>query len=333
MTAPVVLRVDPAAPSGPAIQEAARRLRAGGLVAFPTETVYGLGANALDPEAVARIYAAKGRPSDNPLICHLPDTATARHTLAAEWPPAAAALAEAFWPGPLTLVLPARAHLPSIVTAGTGRVAIRVPSHPVAQALLAAAGRPIAAPSANRSTALSPTEASHVLTSLGARAECVLDGGPSEVGIESTIVDLTGPRPVLLRPGSISAAALEAVVGPLAVAEAVDATGSAARSPGRQARHYAPTTPLRLVARFEPAVEELRGALTRTGTVPEPPDGMLVRALPADAAGFARRLYAALHELDAAGCVEIQVLTVPDSPEWLAVRDRLGRAAHRPLSR
>lgn len=334
MTAPVRRTVDPAAPDAAVIDEAARRLRAGGLVAFPTETVYGLGANALDPEAVARVYAAKGRPSTNPLICHVTEAAVARHWLAAVWPPAAEALTAAFWPGPLTLVLPARLHLPAIVTAGTGTVAVRAPAHPVARALLAAADRPIAAPSANRSTTISPTRAEHVIASLGAAAEYVLDGGPTDVGIESTVVDLTGALPAVLRLGAVSRAALEAVVGPVALPSLTDAEGNAALSPGRQARHYAPATTALLLPRGAPlpAPGDARGR----GIIGRAADlaGLAIASgdrrwpLPDDPADYARLLYATLHEADAAGAGTLYLVAPPATEEWAAIADRLARATH-----
>ncbi|HEX5520066.1 MAG TPA: L-threonylcarbamoyladenylate synthase, partial [Longimicrobiaceae bacterium] len=208
------ITVDPSAPAAAALARAAAVLRRGGLVAFPTETVYGLGANALDADAVRRIFAAKGRPSYNPLIAHVAGAAAARELVTA-WPDAAEQLAAAFWPGPLTLVLPKRAIVPDVVTAGLDTVAVRVPAHPVAHALLAAAGLPVAAPSANRFTQLSPTTAAHVERALGDRVDLILDGGPTTVGIESTVIDLSGERPVLLRPGSIALDALERIVGPL----------------------------------------------------------------------------------------------------------------------
>ena len=189
-------------------------LRGGGLAAFPTETVYGLGANALDAAAVARIFAAKGRPANNPLIVHLADAAQVRE-IAADWPESASRLAERFWPGPLTLVLPRRDIVPDIVTARGPTVAVRVPAHPVAQALLRAAALPLAAPSANRSTELSPTRAEHVLRGLEGRIDLLLDGGPTAGGIESTVLDVTIMPPRLLRPGLIGVAQLEAVIGPL----------------------------------------------------------------------------------------------------------------------
>ncbi len=243
----VVFTLDPAAPNAEAIAEAARVLREGGLVAFPTETVYGLGANALDASAVARIFAAKGRPANNPLIVHVADTRAARRVVA-DWPPLAAMLAERFWPGPLTLVLPKRDTVPDAVTASGPTVAVRVPAHPLAQALVRAAGVPIAAPSANRSTELSPTRAEHVLRGLDGRIDVLLDGGPTAGGIESTVLDLTATPPRLLRPGLLSIAELESVLGPLSrsLPSSVETTQSLP-SPGLLPRHYAPRTPLECV--------------------------------------------------------------------------------------
>ncbi|HEX4470144.1 MAG TPA: L-threonylcarbamoyladenylate synthase, partial [Gemmatimonadaceae bacterium] len=205
-----VIRVDPTSPEVSAIAQAAEILRGGGLVAFPTETVYGLGANALDAGAVERIYSAKGRPSFNPLIVHVPDADGAR-ALASEWPEPASRVAEKFWPGPLTIVLPKRSVVPDNVTAGLDSVALRVPANPVALALLRAARIPLAAPSANRSTELSPTTARHVERSLGDRVDLILDGGQTSVGIESTVLDLRSTRAAILRPGVIGARELEAL--------------------------------------------------------------------------------------------------------------------------
>src|SRR5919202_2722131 len=217
------LPVDPEHPEPEPIARAAAVLKQGGLVAFPTETVYGLGANALDAAAVARIFAAKGRPAYNPLITHVADVAGARR-LARHWPESAERLAAAFWPGPLTVVVPKRPEVPDAVTAGLDSVAVRVPAHPVALALLREAALPVAAPSANRSTQLSPTTARHVEQALGDRVDLILDGGPTRVGIESTVVDLTGDVPVLLRPGLLAARDLEPVVGALGAPGARGAT-------------------------------------------------------------------------------------------------------------
>jgi L-threonylcarbamoyladenylate synthase len=326
----ILLVVDPANPFAEAMREAAAVLRRGGLVSFPTETVYGLGASALDAAAVQRIFAAKGRPAHNPIIVHVADAAGAT-AVAGEWPATAALLAERFWPGPLTLVLPGRPEVPEVVTAGGPTVAIRVPAHPVARALLEAAAIPVAAPSANRSAGLSPTRAEHVLGDLEGRIDLLLDGGPCPGGIESTVLDVTTAPPRLLRPGLVSREELEALIGPVLVG-AVPAEGPLP-SPGLLRRHYAPRTPLWCV----PAPSrELVLALARDGrkigwvvrgTTSEAPPGGVVRTLPADPDGYAAGLYAALHELDAAGLEAIVVELPPDEPAWTAVRDRLSRAA------
>lgn len=337
--------VDPAAPDPAVIADAAAVLRAGGLVAFPTETVYGLGANALDARAVGRIFAAKGRPSFNPVIAHVASVAAAR-ALVTAWPEAAERLAGAFWPGPLTLVLPKRDVVPDVVTAGLPAVGVRIPAHPVALALLAAAGVPVAAPSANRFTELSPTLARHVEKALGDRVELILDGGPTTVGIESTVVDLTGPRPTLLRPGTIAPSVIEAVLG-VELARVVAAEGDAPRlAPGMIERHYAPRAALHAFdgdARVPGAggasclaeVRAERGAergAARVGALllaPWTGDAVpdeIVR-MPTDPPSYARRLYAALHYLDDLACDAILVERPPSTPEWTGVHDRLERAA------
>lgn len=328
------LRVDPRHPDPATVARAAAVLKRGGLVAFPTETVYGLGAHALDPRAVARIFAAKGRPAYNPLIVHLPDAADAPR-LAAEWSEAAERLAAAFWPGPLTLVVPRAPEVPDAVTAGLASVALRVPAHPVAHALLRAAGLPVAAPSANRSTGVSPTTAAHVERSLGDRVEVILDGGPTPVGIESTVVSLTGGGPTILRPGSLSADALRAVVGEVAVA-AAGAEGRAARpSPGMLDRHYAPRAEVVLAPGGEALADAALGAVRGGARVAVLPLGGAVEVpgaevvpMPADASAYAALLYATLHRLDDQGCDRIVVEEPPEAPEWEGVRDRLRRAAH-----
>lgn len=335
----VVLTIDPDAPNREVLAEAARVLRGGGLVAFPTETVYGLGANALDAAAVARIFAAKGRPANNPLIVHVADAPQVRHVVA-DWPESAARLAERFWPGPLTLVLPKRDTVPDIVTAKGLTVAVRVPAHPVAQALLRAADLPIAAPSANRSSELSPTRAEHVLRGLDGRIDRLLDGGPTSGGIESTVLDLTATPPRLLRPGLIGIAELEAEIGTLAwnrsLAVVAQSGTQPMPSPGMMPRHYAPRTPLECVERGK---EPERLALLlcdncRLGWIRfAGPDSailssrVLLHILPFDPAAYAAQIYAVLHELDAAGLDRILVTLPPDTAEWLAVRDRLRRAA------
>ena len=293
--------------SAATIASAAELLRAGELVAFPTETVYGLGANALDARAVQRIYAAKGRPSTSPLIVHVDSIEMARG-LAAEWPEAAEKLARAFWPGPLTLVVSKQALIPDAATAGLPSVGLRMPAHPVALALIAAAGVPLAAPSANRFTELSPTTAAHVERALGERVAMILDGGPCTVGIESTVVSVTGARPVLLRPGMITAAQIEAVVG--ALGEAAASPGFAHLSPGLHPKHYSPRTPV-LIAGRDAVPAGARLAHLDAATLP------------------AAELYATLHRLDDEGYDAILVTLPPDTPEWAAVRDRLTRAAER----
>ena len=288
------------------VARAAELIRAGRLVAFPTETVYGLGANALDAAAVARIFEAKGRPRTSPLIVHVATIEMARD-LAAEWPDAAAALTARYWPGPLTLVLPKRPIVPDIVTAGLPTVALRMPAHPLALELIHAAGVPIAAPSANRFTELSPTAAAHVPESL---ADYTLDGGPAQVGIESTVLSLAGP-PTLLRPGVLSQTELEAIVGPIAVA-AAPAVETAHASPGMHERHYRPRTPLYL---GDPP-REGRGIHLRIG-----------REMPADPKAYAASLYDTLHRLDAESLDWIAVEPPPATAEWAGVLDRLRRAA------
>jgi L-threonylcarbamoyladenylate synthase len=334
----VVVPIDPTAPSTEVLAEAARVLRSGGLVAFPTETVYGLGANALDASAVARIFAAKGRPANNPLIVHIAD-ATQVPQVAEDWPESGARLAERVWPGPLTLVLPRRETVPDVVTANGPTVALRVPAHPVAQALLRAADLPIAAPSANRSTELSPTRAEHVLRGLDGRIDMLLDGGPTSGGIESTVLDLTTTPPRLLRPGPIGVAELETVIGPLAHVRSLTVAAlndpQALRSPGMMPRHYSPRTPLECVDAGREAErtaillsEDRRIGCVTFANLAAASASVRVRVLPSDPAGYAAQLYAVLHELDTAGLDNILVTLPPDTAEWLAVRDRLLRAAH-----
>lgn len=312
-----------------AIDEAVAVLARGGLVAIPTETVYGLAAVALDPDAVRRIFEAKGRPPRNPLIVHVAGIEAAR-ALAHSWPPAAERLARRFWPGPLTVVVAKREIVPDVVTAGGDTVAIRCPAHPVARRLLERLGRPLAAPSANISLSVSPTTARHVAESLGERVELILDAGPCDRGIESTVVDCTSRPPRILRPGPIGRAEVEAAIG-----EAVmdgGATDAILRSPGLTGRHYAPRAPLELSKHAATRVAELLGEGRRVGLVTRAPalasEGRLVlRTLPDDPAGFARGLYAALHDLDAAGVDAIVVEMPPQDEAWLAVLDRIRRAS------
>jgi L-threonylcarbamoyladenylate synthase len=314
-----------------AIERAVAVLRAGRLVAFPTETVYGLGADATDPGAVAAIFRAKSRPATNPLIVHVADAAAAAQLVAA-WPESAARLAARFWPGPLTLVLPRGPRIPDLVTAGGPTVAVRVPAHPVALALLQAAGVPVAAPSANPSGYVSPTRAEHVLAGLAGVVDLMLDAGPVPGGIESSVLDLTSDPARLLRPGLVSAQQIEALIGPITFSHKDAApSGPPSRSPGMQARHYAPRTPLELVeGDGRDRVEKLRKAGRGVGWLTfgtEQLDNVITVTMPRDAATYATNLYAALHMLDGAGVDRIIVAQPPDAPEWLAVRDRLRRAA------
>lgn len=317
-----VLRVDPHSPDPGRVERAAALLRTGRLVAFPTETVYGLGANALDAAAVRGIFAAKGRPPSNPVIVHVQEPAQVRN-VAASWPATAAQLAAAFWPGPLTLVVPKLPTVPDEVTAGGPTVAVRCPAHPVARALLAAAGVPVAAPSANRSTELSPTLADHVLKSLNGRIDLVLDGGPCPGGIESTVVDVTGPVVRLLRPGLVTVPMLEAVAGPVAAGAAHDAV---ARSPGLMAKHYSPRTPVVLADDADAEHRRLRDAGLRVISVGADLSSEH-RRISRDPREYASELYAVLHELDDGRFDRIVIAMPPDTPEWAGVRDRLTRAA------
>jgi L-threonylcarbamoyladenylate synthase len=344
-----IVRVDPVAPDLRVIAEAAAALRAGGLVAFPTETVYGLGALALDPGAVRRVFAAKGRPPTHPLIVHVLGEAEARRCAAA-WPPLASELASAFWPGPLTLVVEKAGVVPDEVTGGSAGVAVRSPSHPVARALLEAlsgeavgprAGSTpalsplhaaIVAPSANRYQSLSPTRAEHVAASLGDADVLVLDAGPCPSGIESTVVDVRGEPPRVLRPGALSIEALRARVPSLAYAPIEVAEEAPRESPGQAERHYAPRTPL-VIATDRAAALASAGEGIGVVVFGAPPGGPQARAalhvLPADPAAAGAELYALLHWLDGAGLAKIVVEPPPDAPGWEAVADRLRRAAAR----
>ena len=329
------LVVNAHAPDAAIMAQAAAVLRGGGLVAFPTETVYGLGVHALDATAVRRLYAAKGRPEYNPLIVHVADIEAAR-ALSRQWPEMATRLAQAFWPGPLTLVVRKRPDIPDEVTAGLDSVALRVPAHPVALALLRAASVPVAAPSANRSTQLSPTTARHVERGLGARVDLILDGGATTIGIESTVVDVRGARASILRPGMLGPRELEPITGPLAEPSLTGEPAAAARpSPGMLDRHYAPRARVMLFDAPESAAmaNRIREMLERGERV----GGLLLHDLgvadrdlvpmPRDPAAYARALYEVLHALDDAGCHVIVIERVPATPEWAGVRDRLERAA------
>lgn len=285
------------------IAHAAELLRNGGLVAIPTETVYGLAANAFDETAIRRVFAAKGRPESNPLIVHVANLAMVGE-LASEWSSTASALAAKFWPGPLTIVVPKAALVSDLITAGLPSVALRMPSHPMALTVIEAAGVPLVAPSANRFTQLSPTTAAHVREGLGDAVDFVLDGGPCAIGIESTVISLAGTTPRILRPGMISRTEIENVIGPVEV-------GAGAESPGQHPKHYSPRT--RVVIGESP--DSGRGVRLDFSNMPR------------DAAAYAEKLYGALHELDSKGYDWIAIEMPPDTPEWAGVRDRIERAA------
>lgn len=338
----LILPADSAPAFAAAVAEAARRLRAGEVVALPTETVYGLAANAFSADAVREIYRVKGRPATNPLIVHIADEAMLAACVTA-FPPGAVALARAFWPGPLTLVLPANlARIPAEVRAGGPTVAVRWPAHPLMTAVIRACGFPLAAPSANPSNAISPTTAAHVQDGLGARIGLILDGGPSRVGIESTVVDCTGPQPVILRPGTLGEAEIRVVWGDsgLSTAETATPSGNAPeplRAPGQLAKHYSPRAPLAVLSWMDEA--DLRAQLTARGWaaadvyllahhhVPASAGFHAVTVLPAEPRGYAQQLYAALHTADATGVARIVVEAPPAPLAWAGIRDRLGRAA------
>ena len=295
------------------IERAAELIRAGRLVAFPTETVYGLGANALDPAAVRRIFEAKGRPETSPLIVHVDSLEMAR-SLASVWPAQADVLAARHWPGPLTLVVPKKAIVPDEVTAGLDSVGLRMPAHPMALELIRLSGVPIAAPSANRFMQLSPTSAEHVRRSLGDGVDLVLDGGSTPVGIESTVLSLVG-EPTLLRPGMILREEIESLIGPVSIGGQPGA--GAHPSPGMHQRHYSPLTPLLLV---------------RGGALPTKGLGVCLKhgeSMPGNARDYAAALYAKLHQLDQQGYDWIAVEEPPGEPEWAGIGDRLRRAAGR----
>ena len=338
-------RVDARTPDETIIRQAADILQNGGLVAFPTETVYGLGANAWDAKAVGGIYIAKGRPSNNPLIVHVADVSAARE-IVSEWPETAARLAAHFWPGPLTLVLPKNPKLPDNVTGGGPTVGVRIPAHPVALALLRVSGLPVAAPSANLSEQLSPTRAEHVWEQLNGRIHALLDGGATIGGLESTVLNLTTEPPTLLRPGLITPAQIEAIVGPIrrqVISVSAKDTNAPLSAPGQMVRHYAPRAPLEihsgvtlhrvqaLLSRGEVVgwlchSTDLLEAICNSGkTYPN----LHALQMPAEPEAYAAVLYDRLHELDNKGVTRIVVDAVPEMEDWLAIRDRLQRAAEK----
>ena len=318
-----------------AVKRAAELLRAGEVVALPTETVYGLAANALDESAVAKIFQIKGRPAHNPIIVHIAGNAMARACVA-QWPELAEKFAHAFWPGPLTLVLPRSEKIPGNVTAGGPTVGVRWPSHPFMQAVIRECRFPLAAPSANLSNQISPTNAEHVRSQLAGQIGLIVDGGQSQVGIESTVLDLTAVAPKILRPGMIHLESL------MAVAENIQPSTfnteqSALRSPGMLTKHYSPKAKLAVLdwrdeAELQLKIQNLRFKIADCHVIAHTkiPAGFAaanVSVIPHDAEAFARALYSELHHCDAAGARLIVVEALPDSPEWSGIADRLQRAA------
>jgi len=317
-----------------AVQRAAELLRAGEAVALPTETVYGLAANALDAEAVERIFQIKGRPAHNPIIVHVASIDMAKRCVA-DWPALAGRLAKAFWPGPLTLVLPRAKEIPGVITAGGLTVGVRWPSHPFIQAVIHECGFPLAAPSANLSNRVSPTNAEHVRKSLGDKIRLIVDGGQAQVGIESTVLDISSVPPRLLRPGMVHEQALLAVTGELAVG--ISQSPEVLKSPGLLRKHYSPKAKLVVwswrdeaelrVRSAECGVRSARVHVVAHTRIPAGAGFGRVSVIPHDPAAFARAFYAELHQCDEAGAELIVVEALPDGPDWRAIADRLRRAA------
>lgn len=343
---PRVLKVSATSPEPAAIAEAAQVLARGGLVAFPTETVYGLGARGLHEADVLRIFAAKERPHGHPLILHVEGEVMAR-TLAHEWPEPASLLARAFWPGPITLVVERAAHVPDVVSGGLPSVGVRAPRHPVALALVRALGEPLAAPSANAHMHVSPTTAAHVVRSLGDRVDLVLDAGACTHGIESTVIDVTCTPPCVLRAGAASLEAIRAIIHDTVYRTVVMAGDESRTSPGLAAKHYAPRTRVVLVASGASFVSEVGAALASSGPLRigviawsaeartmlhgpatlTPPPLAMTALLSDEADAYAHDVFAALHEADASKLDVLFVERVPEAPAWWAVSDRLRRAA------
>jgi L-threonylcarbamoyladenylate synthase len=329
---PAVLSTETAALFTAAVKQAVRLLRAGEVVALPTETVYGLAANALDAKAVSKIYEIKGRPVNNPIIIHVAGTTMAERCVA-HWPQSATLLAKAFWPGPLTLVLPKAKIIPDIVTAGGATVGVRWPSHPFIQTVIRECDFPLAAPSANRSNQVSPTNAEHVLKQLGHLIPLIVDGGQSQVGIESTVIDLTSTPPRGLRPGMIHEESLVAVVGEMGIR---NSEPGVFRSPGLLRKHYAPKAKLALCTwsnaedfNFQLSTFNVQTSLIHVIAHTHIPSGEGlggVSVIPHDAEAYARAIYAELHRCDEAGAALIVVEALPEGIEWRAIADRLNRA-------
>lgn len=332
---PEVLSTHTPALFAAAVAQAVGLLRAGGVVALPTETVYGLAANAFDGEAVAKIYEIKGRPAHNPIIVHVAGSEMAKQCVS-HWPEAATRLARAFWPGPLTMVLPKAKEIPALVTAGGPTVGVRWPSHPFIQAVIRECGFPLAAPSANLSNQISPTNAEHVRKQLGDKLSLIVDGGQSQVGIESTVIDLAAQPPRVLRPGMIHEESLIAAMGSMRSAERGSGSNETLRSPGMLRKHYAPRA--RLVIRAWRDTTDLNQQLSichepraQTHIIAHThiPSGERlggVSVIPHDAEAYARAIYAELHRCDEAGAALIVAEALPDGIEWRAIADRLNRA-------
>jgi L-threonylcarbamoyladenylate synthase len=305
------------------IERAVQLLREGKLVAFPTETVYGLGADATNGAAIERIFAAKGRPSTNPLICHVADETMARR-YASDWPAHASEVIRRFWPGPVTIVVRKTSEIPAQATAGRDTVGLRAPNHPLTLELIRTFGKPIAGPSANRSNHISPTTAQHVREELGDRVDLILDGGPCGVGIESTVVDLTGDVPTILRPGGVSREQLIDAIGPVELISQTIDPAQAAASPGQHAKHYAPRSPAyRITPQEATNADPSRGRymlLSPSGTSP------WITPMPRDPQQYAQMFYGTLRELDSTHPQAIFIELPPPTPEWTAVRDRILRA-------
>ncbi len=327
---PQIIGVDAEQPSAEALEPAAQALRSGRLVAFPTETVYGLGANALDEAAVGRIFEAKARPATNPLIVHVADVAEVDKVVA-DWPQVAGELADAFWPGPLTLVLPKRVDVPDAVTASLDTVAVRMPAHSVALELIRQAGVPVAAPSANRYTEVSPTRAEHVLESLGDAVDVIVDAGPTEVGVESTVLSLVGERPEILRTGMVTREDIEKVAPQVVYAGPVQPDEHQSRpSPGLARKHYAPRAELRVIDDIDTLLALVGAAEDAAWVVLEPfggtgPRGPVV-VMGGDPNAYAQNLYGVLRDLDRRGVDTILVERPPQGERWRAIHDRLSRA-------
>ena len=333
-----ILSTDTPALFAAAVKRAAELLRAGEVVALPTETVYGLAANALNKKAVAKIFQIKNRPANNPIIVHIAGVEMAKRCVTV-WPDPAEKLARAFWPGPLTLVLPCAKEIPGLVIAGGKTVGVRWPGHPFIQAVIRECGFPLAAPSANLSGRVSPTNAEHVRKQLGGKISLIVDGGQSQVGIESTVLDLTVSPPQVLRPGMIHAESLAAVIGEVRSqkSEVNREHGETLRSPGRLWRHYSPKARLLVLSWRDDA--DLNSQLSTFNSqlldchviahthIPSAEHFARVSMIPHDAEAFARAIYAELHHCDAAGAELIVVEKPPESPEWAGIADRLQRAA------